>query len=336
MGPKVSIVVPVLNGARFMDKAMGYLDAQTFRDFEVILIVDTESTDNSLEVARSYSNKSNLVVKNVPGPLGISRNLGVQSAKGEFIWYLDVDDHPMPTLLERLVNIQEEHDADVVACNFIYTSNIDVEYDLSRYDFKVHVMTSSEAIDARARERFPVTAWSKIYRRSMLIENGIEFSDKFCEDIEYTYKTLHASKTVCYTEEPLYLYYQHPASFCSNNAQSDSRGRAELQAYKELDSYFTDEPVVEFNRRSAITRIRSSGHMTYRTFLEYAKSRECRDMLKRHCSDPISLEAAWYRMSPSTYYIAERVFFKLLYYRDGRIFTDPTGLPGVTRLIKRG
>ncbi len=332
MAPKVSIVVPILNGARFIDRAMGYLKSQTFRDFETIIVADIESTDNTVEVAQSYSDRATIIVKKEKGPLGVSRNIGVNACKGEFIWYMDVDDRPLPHLLERMVSIQEEHDADIVGCNFIYSSNLATEYDLSGYDFKVHVMTSEEAIIARAKERFPVTAWSKIYRRSMLNENNIEFCDRFCEDIEYTYLTLHASKKICYTEEPLYIYYQHPSSFCASGAMLDRRGKAELVAYRNLEEFFSDRPVDEFNRYSAITRIRSSGHMTYDTFIKYAKSKECRWMLRKYCSDPISLEVLWYLISPSTYYAAERVFFKTIYYRDGRVFTDPSGITGLTRL----
>lgn len=330
MGPKVSIVVPILNGARFIDRAMGYLESQTFRDFETILVVDAKSTDDTVKVAESHSDKAKIVIKDAPGSLGISRNMGVNVAKGEFIWYLDIDDRPLPNLLERMTRIQEEHDADVVGCNFIYSANIDTDYDLSRYDFKVRVMTSEEAVKARSEERFPVTAWSKIYRRSMLIDNDIEFADRFCEDIEYTYKTLNCSKKVCYTEEPLYIYYQHEKSYCMSGAQSDDRGKAEQHAYRVLEEYLSNTNSKEVNRRNALTRIRSSGHMTYRTFIQYAKSKECRWMLKRYCSDPIVLEAMWYRFFPSTYYIAIRVFFRLMYYRDGRIYTDPTGIPGLT------
>ena len=331
MAPRISVVIPVLNGARFIDRAMGYLRSQTFRDFEIVMVVDTRSTDGSPEIAGTYSDTCRIILKDTEGALGVSRNIGRNAAEGEFIWYMDVDDRPLPELLERMTSIQREHDADIVGCNFIYSSRIRDEYDFSKYRFKVHVMDSGQAIDARARERFPVTAWSKIYRRSMLEDNHIEFSDTFCEDIEYTYRTLSAANTVCYTEEPLYVYFQHDASYCMNNSRSDNRGQAELSAYDRVDSLFDTEPTEGFDRRNALTRIRSSGHMTYRTFIQYARSEGCRDMLRKHCSDPVSPEAVWYRISPSTYYIVERVFFKLLYYRDGRIYTDPRGLIGMTR-----
>ena len=330
MWPKISIVIPILNGAEFIDRAMGYLESQTFKDYETILVVDTKSTDDTVKIAKSYSDRATIIIKDTPGPLGVSRNMGADASKGEFIWYMDIDDRPLPNLLERMYQIQEKHDADVVGCNFIYSSDIDSDYDLSRYDFKVHVMSSKEAIKARSEEKFPVTAWSKIYRRSMLVDNKIEVTDKFCDDIEYTYKALCCSKKVCYTEEPLYIYYQHEKSYCMSGARSDERGKAEQYAYRNLEQYFSAKNSKEVNRRNALTRIRSSGHMTYRSFIDYAKSKECRWMLRRYCSDPIIPEAMWYRFFPSAYYVAIRVFFRLMYYRDGRIYTDPTGIPGFT------
>ena len=332
MALKVSVVIPILNGAQFIDRALGYLRSQTFTDFETILVVDTRSTDGSIAIAQSYASDPTIKVIETKGPLGVSRNDGVDEANGEFIWYMDIDDRPLPNLLERMTAIQEQYDADIVGCNFIYTSDLRREYDLSGYDFKVHVMDSEEAIRARCMERFPVTAWSKIYRRSMLMDNNIRFRDNYCEDIEYTFITLRHAKIICYTEEPLYLYYQHSYSYCMNNARSDDRGRSELRAYNNLAGYFSDKGSKEIDRRFAIIRIRSSGHMTYDTFIKYAKSEECRSMLRNHCSDPASPEAMFYRFFPSIYYGMERVFFRMIYYRDGRMYTDPSGIVGLTRI----
>ncbi len=326
MGPKLSIVVPVLNGARFIDRAVRYIEEQTFKDYEVILVADARSTDDTVAVAKKHDGNIRIIVKKTPGALGMSRNIGVDESDGEFIWFMDVDDRPLPTMLEKMIHIQEKYDADVVACNFVYSSNLSQDFDFSGYRFDTRVMDSDTAILERAKERFPVTAWSKIYRKSMLVENGIRFEDRFCEDIEYTYKTLRCSKTVCYCEEPLYVYYQHPSSYCKNNSASDDRGRSEITAYNKLDDFFDTEPVEGFGRYSALVRIRSSGHMSYKGFMEYARSEECKDMLKKNCSDPLVYETVWYRMSPTTYYLAERAFFKLIYYRDGRIFTGPGGL----------
>ena len=135
---------------------------------------------------------------------------------------------------------------------------------------------------------------------------------------------LSAAKTVCYTDEPLYIYYQHADSFCNTKSNWDSRGSAEQNAYAELQDLYKDsEPSPDFRRGAAMVRIRSSGHMTYNQFIKFAKSDSVRRMIKEECTDPVSLEAMWYRFLPTAYYIAIQIFFRMIYYRDGRIFTKP-------------
>ena len=169
MGPSVSIVIPVLNGERYIDDIVRYLDEQTYRDFEVIAVIDLKSNDGSLEHFNSLD-KENLRVLTIDSGERICgpRNLGFDNAQGEFIWFLDVDDRPMPTFLERMMSIQKENDADIVACNFIYSKDKERDFRLNRYRFTTKVMDSEEAIDERIHERFPVTSWSKIFRISML------------------------------------------------------------------------------------------------------------------------------------------------------------------------
>ena len=220
-----------------------------------------------------------------------------------------------------MMRIQDKYSADVVGCNFVYSSQPEKDFGFGRkYQFKVTVMNSEEAVRARSEERFPVTAWCKIFRRSILVDYGIRFSKGYCEDIVHTYRTISASDVICYYDEPLYVYYQHDSSFCNNNINSDKRGFAEQDAYSNLDNYEIDH-TPDFYKRKALVRIRSSGHMTFRSFKEFAKSRECREMLRRDCRGVP--EAIWYRWLPTTYYMAIRLFFRFYYYREGRTFTVP-------------
>lgn len=319
--PKVSIIIPVLNGAEYIDRIMKYLDEQTCQDFDTTFVVDDRCIDDSFSKAQSHASERVKVIRETQGPLGVSRNTGLDATDGEFVWFLDCDDRPLPTFLEKLLKIQDRYAADIVGCNFIYSSDPDRDFDFSgKYNYSVKVMNSEEAIRARSEERIPVTSWSKIFRRSLLVDNDIRFFNSYCEDIVHTYRALSAADVVCYYDEPLYIYYQHSGSFCNTYSNSDRRGQAELDAYDTLSEHMTIRPE-RFDRRRALVTIRSSGHMTYKGFRTYARSPECRAMLKQHCKGVA--EAFWYRWSPSTYYIAERIFFRLWYYREGRMFTTP-------------
>ena len=274
------------------------------------------------------SERVRTVVKSLPGPMGTSRNIGLAESSAELIWFLDVDDRPLPTFLEKMVSIQRTYDADIVACNFLYASDLDHYKYKPRKEYSVRVMDPRTALDNRSKERFPVTCWSKLFKRKMLIDNEIYFSDGFCEDIYHTYRTIEKSEVICYYDEPLYVYYQHYNSFCNNNEKSDTRGRAEVDAYREIIEHYDGKEISgDFEKRLALVNIRSSGHMSYRSFKDYATSKACRELIRDKCGH--TPEALWYKLSPSTYYLAIRLFFKMYYYRSGRIYDARKYLTGL-------
>jgi len=100
--PQVSVIIPSYNRARYVTKAIDSVLAQTYRDYEII-VVDS-STDNTQEVLRAYSNKTRYFYQERAG-VSAARNLGIQQATGEWIALLDSDDEWLP---ERLAVQMEE------------------------------------------------------------------------------------------------------------------------------------------------------------------------------------------------------------------------------------
>ncbi len=116
--PLVSVIVPMFNAAKFISQGLESLLYQTMQDFEV-LVVDDFSTDNSLEVVESFKEKfgERLRIINLPkntGMPGLTRNVGIQSARGKYIAFLDANDLFTKTALEELSTLAEESQADVV------------------------------------------------------------------------------------------------------------------------------------------------------------------------------------------------------------------------------
>lgn len=107
--PRVSVVIPVYNRERYVREAIESILAQTFRDFELLLI-DDGSTDRSREVMSAYADSRIRVVSN-PRNLGIprTRNRGLELATGEYLAWLDSDDHACPDRLEREVAFLDAH-----------------------------------------------------------------------------------------------------------------------------------------------------------------------------------------------------------------------------------
>ncbi|MCS6860982.1 MAG: glycosyltransferase [Abditibacteriales bacterium] len=101
MNPKVSVIIPAYNCARYIAEAIDSVLAQTYRDFEII-VVDDGSTDGTGEVVHRYADRVRYIRQDNRGPSG-AKNTGIQVARGEFISTLDGDDLWLPHRLEKLV-----------------------------------------------------------------------------------------------------------------------------------------------------------------------------------------------------------------------------------------
>ena len=109
--PKVSIIMPVYNGARYLEQSIGSLLGQTYADFEIIA-VDDGSKDNSLDILHDLSQRDQrLVVRSRPNSGGPAapKNDGLAAARGEYVGFLDYDDYSHPEHLQRLVEGLDAH-----------------------------------------------------------------------------------------------------------------------------------------------------------------------------------------------------------------------------------
>ena len=114
--PRVSAIIPVFNAARTIGAALESIQAQTFRDFEIIA-VDDGSTDAGLDVLASFRATVKLLRQPNQGP-SAARNYGVRESSGEYLAFLDADDRWRPTMLERLVAALDLHrDASMAYCD---------------------------------------------------------------------------------------------------------------------------------------------------------------------------------------------------------------------------
>lgn len=116
---KVSIVIPLYNKARYVRRTLDSIAAQTFSDFEVI-VVDDGSTDESAAIVAAYADERfRLVSRSNAGP-GAARNTGIAEARGEFIAFLDADDEWLPGYLEESARLLDELGAEVATVSFGY------------------------------------------------------------------------------------------------------------------------------------------------------------------------------------------------------------------------
>ena len=328
----MSIIVPILNGSDHIPSIVEYLGNQTFGSYEVLMVVSSKSSDGSLDMVRRLTKDDNRVrvIEYVDTEaLGGSKNMGIEKARGKYLWFLDVDDVPSPRYLEEMVRIKEKYGADLVGCNFVYSNERSPLPDYEG-DFKIIMYNGMDGMRARATERYPVTSWSMLYDAEMIRSKGMRFPAGICEDIVFTYTALMFSKLVCYYEKPLYKYVYNPSSITKQRSNRDIRGMAELSRYDYLEDCFRSQGLTEFfPRRFTLLRVRSAGHMSYTGFVRYVRSDRFIGMVSRNGT----AEAMLAFMFPTLYYLAINLFFVVFYYRQGRAFTGGFFEPiGETRL----
>jgi len=110
--PRVSVIIPTYNRAHVVGEAIDSVLAQTYQDFEII-VVDDGSTDNTREVledyARRHPDKMRVIYRQTNGGAGAARNDGIRASQGEYIAFLDSDDLYLPNRLESAVRFLDEH-----------------------------------------------------------------------------------------------------------------------------------------------------------------------------------------------------------------------------------
>lgn len=312
----VSVVVPIYNGAKYLRECISFLKAQTYSNFEIILIVDATSDDGTVEIANELGSNDpqiRVIIQEEGCKLSGNRNIGLAEAKGDAVWFVDVDDAPSPDFIRDMYGLLCGHDVDFVCCDFINTDTKGVvkERKGAKYHFKV--MNRQEAKESRANDEFPVSAWSKLFRRSFLVDNNLIFEESFAEDIAHTYRCLDKCSKICIYNRPLYAYRQTPNSICRAKGHEDKRGEAEIESYNVADKLCVGDPVAL--RRNAVMKMRSSGHMSYRGFMKYAKSEANRESYRTYLKG--NPEAWWHLHISSLYWIALRTYVVLVYKRKG-------------------
>ncbi len=118
----VSVIIPCFNAARWLAEAIDSCLQQTYPNIEII-VIDDGSTDNSLDIIKSYGDK--IIWKSLPHQGGnFVRNAGFALSKGEYIQFLDADDYILPEKIERQVRFLEETGADVVYGDWRYKRHL--------------------------------------------------------------------------------------------------------------------------------------------------------------------------------------------------------------------
>lgn len=218
--PKVSIIVPIYNVEKYLDRCMQSLLNQTLKDIEIIM-VDDGSPDICPKMCDEYAKRDERVkvIHKKNGGLGYARNSGLEIATGEYVAFVDSDDYVELDMYEKLYETAKKHEVDVVYCGF------KKEFSPNRYmeikecdDYQEFDITKDKSLvlDFIAAPPYhkgeyvhDMSVWHSVYRHSVIKDNGLAFiseRDYASEDIPFQIDFLNHCHKVAFIPNFFYVY----------------------------------------------------------------------------------------------------------------------------------
>lgn len=234
MTPKVSVVIPVYNSAKFLRPCLDSIGSQSFSDWEVVA-VDDGSSDESPAILDEYAVKDSRfkIIHKENGGVSAARNDGLAAATGEYVLFVDSDDWMDGAALQMYWDEVCRTGADVVISDhWTWKENgAETEHQFFAQDFVVNDKAAIQALQRtvlyRGYSPYPSVRcsymfsalWSKLIRRQLLLENGILFSRtlKLYEDGLFALQVFQFAKCIAYKQVPTYHYRVLNNSLCHIN-----------------------------------------------------------------------------------------------------------------------
>ena len=233
---KVSVIVPVFNTEKFIDKCLTSLINQTLCDIEIICVNDG-STDNSPAILEKYVQIDSRikVLSQENKKQGAARNAGLKIAEGEYIGFVDSDDWVDLDYYEKLYNTAKKYDADIALATNVRIGNGKTKKRLEITEEKV-ATSLQEKIDIGNQAKNPCPT-NKIYRHTMLKNNNITWPEGvYCEDKLFTIKAVYYANKIVTTPGVNYYYFRNPDSTVNTKSKKHT-----------LDKNKAKKDVIEFS-----------------------------------------------------------------------------------------
>ena len=234
MNHRISIIIPVYNAERHLRQCIDSVIAQTFKDWEAILVNDG-SKDGSLAICQEYaSNDDRIKVIDKPndGPSS-ARNKGLDEAQGEYVYFMDADDWIETKFLENFVRNSikdayethqrcyenEENNYDIIFQGFVREFSDGRKEESFAMDADTSVMSKEEIICRLYKEHVYGWAWCKLFRREIIEKHQIRFDEslRLWEDELFTSEFLRYAENVRTIKSHLYHYICHEESIMHTN-----------------------------------------------------------------------------------------------------------------------
>lgn len=242
MNDLISIIVPVYNVEKYLDKCIESIVNQTYTSLEIILI-DDGSSDNCPAICDNWAEKDNRikVIHKSNGGLSDARNCGIAASTGKHIAFVDSDDYIEPDMYEKLSKTMLSTASDVVFCkhrsvyeNEQYAVSSADSYDITEY-------APQDAMSALIDDKIRQVVWNKLYKAELIKDTPFDVG-KCHEDEFWSYKIIGKSSKTTGIDYTGYNYLQRENSIMNNNytMKRFDAVEAKILRQKYLDSKYPE------------------------------------------------------------------------------------------------
>lgn len=264
MEKDLSIIVPVFNMEKYLEKCLSSIASQNYLNMEIICVNDG-STDSSLKILKKFAAVDNrfVIIDKKNTGYGNTLNIGIQKALGEYIGIVESDDFIVSDIFIKLISIAKKLDIDVLKGNYnFYYENEKAQF---KYNEILKGCPYDEIINSMKYENlFEISpsVWSAIYKKDFLINNNIKFLETpgaSYQDISFTFKVFLYAKRV-------YLLKDAIINYRFDNADSSVYNPEKIfcvcNEFEEIESHLENECAELREKIFGIVK-----HMKFRTYL---------------------------------------------------------------------
>lgn len=256
--PLISIIVPVYQVKDYVGECVASLLAQTYTNLE-ILLVDDGSTDGSGEICDRYAERESrvrVIHQENQGP-SVARNAGLDTAKGEYVAFVDSDDVVLPDFIEALYRLVKKYQADIAACDYVRCHTDELERlrnAAEKGDFSEEKGENQQVICMSSEQmlrqwhgrykRWETIACNKLYRKCVF-DIGKAGKIRFpigrkLEDVLTSHLIAANAKRIVLTTRGLYLYRIRAGSRASQSRAVEQMNE-NLRAQRERMAFFKEK-----------------------------------------------------------------------------------------------
>ena len=251
--PLVSILLPVYNVGRFIERCARSVFEQTYDNLEYIF-VDDNSTDDSIDILKKVlsdypqrEKKTHIIVHNQNKGLAAARNSALASCHGDFVFHVDSDDWIEPSAVELLVKKQQETGADIVYTTGYYKhekSGLQENYCHGWSSDKDSILTNM------LQDKATICMWSKLINKRLYTDNSITCDEcgNFYEDFQVLTRLIYYSKAISGIDAIVYHYNrQNPNSLAYNLSKNVEIQKQGLVSIEVVCNFFRDKELAYYD-----------------------------------------------------------------------------------------